>query len=171
MSHRLKLFSVAWFFESCLLLQLTCVGIAETTVYLHVYSKALFISNIHNKKMVSSVSSSLHWCKMANGSLTQFVLDGFQDAVWVAQHAGCCRADLNEVFSHGLTQEHCIKCRYFVHSHWRDFQHLSNLNANNHNIQILSDVKRDSVAPSFISRGCHTSLKCKKSFAWCWKRE
>lgn len=69
-------------------------------------------------------------CKMENESLTQFVLDGFQDAVWVAQHAGCCRADLNEVFSHGLTQEHGVKCRYFIHSHWRNFQHLSDLKEN-----------------------------------------
>lgn len=67
---------------------------------------------------------------MENGSLTQFVLDGLQDAVWVAKHAGSSCADLNEVFSHGLTQEHRIECRYFIHSHWRDIEHLSNLSEN-----------------------------------------
>lgn len=60
-------------------------------------------------------------------NVTQFVLDGLQDAVGVAQHAGCCCADLDEVFSHGLTQEHCIECRYFIHSHWSHFQNLSHL--------------------------------------------
>lgn len=106
----------------------------------------LCLSQIHTIKngfICIFISSLVSCCKMANGSLTQFVLDGFQDAVWVAQHAGCCRADLNEVFSHGFTQEHRIKCRHFVHSHWRDFQHLSDLSAKNYNIQIPSDVRHD----------------------------
>lgn len=67
---------------------------------------------------------------MENVSLTQLVLDGLQDAVRVAEHARCCCADLNEVFSHGLTQEHGIESRYFIHSHRRDFQHLSDLEEN-----------------------------------------
>lgn len=120
------------------------------------------IYTIKNGFICIFISSLVSCCKMANGCLTQFVLDGFQDAVWVAQHAGCCRADLNEVFSHGLTQEHRIKCRNFIHSHRRNFQHLSNLSANNCNIQILSDVKHAKCGIVFhITRlPLHSNVKC-----------
>lgn len=65
---------------------------------------------------------------MEKGFLTQLVLDGLQDAVRVAQHAGGRRADLNEVLSHRLTQKHRVESRYFVDSHWSDLQHFSHLN-------------------------------------------
>lgn len=131
---------LAWFhpcMSSCLLLQLTVVWTAETTVYLHVCSQFLFIPTIHNKKkklvfICVFIPSLVSLHKMENGSLTQFILDGLQDAVWVAQHAGCCCADLNEVFSHGLTQEHRVECRYFIHSHRSHFQHFGDLNENNY---------------------------------------
>ena len=64
---------------------------------------------------------------MENVSRTQFVLDGLQDAVGVAEHARCRCADLNEVFSHGLTQEHRVERRHFIHSHRSHFQHLGDL--------------------------------------------
>lgn len=64
---------------------------------------------------------------METCSRTQFVLDGLQDAVGVAEHARCSCADLNEVFSHGLTQEHCVESGDLVDSHGSDFQHLGDL--------------------------------------------
>lgn len=101
---------------------------------IHLLVTILFVYPI--KKCLLSVllkSSLMCVCvcyEMENEFLTQFVLDGFQDAVWIAQHARCCRADLNEEFSHGLTQEHGVKCCYFINSHWSNFQHLCNLNLN-----------------------------------------
>lgn len=137
--------AIIWLYFSlfmccCLLLQLAVVWIAETSVFIHFCSQSLFMSDIHYKNvfMCLFISSLLACCKMENDCLTQFVLDGFQDAVGVTQHAGCCRTDLNEIFSHGLTQEHCVKCRYFIHSHWRDFQNLSDLDENNYKHSVRS---------------------------------
>lgn len=116
----------------CLLLLATGVYIVQTAEYSNVCDPFIYITN---KNVYYLSCWTLHCCVcesygMENEFLTQFVLDGFQDAVWIAQHAGCCRADLNEVFSHGLTQEHGVKCCYFINSHWGNFQHLCNLNLN-----------------------------------------
>lgn len=52
--------------------------------------------------------------------LTQFVLDGLQDAVGVAEHAGRSGADLDVVLSHWLTEEHGVERCYFIDPHWSD---------------------------------------------------
>lgn len=60
-------------------------------------------------------------------SLTQFVLDGLQDAVGVAEHAGRSGADLDVVLSHRLTEEHGVESRYFINPHWSNAQDLCHL--------------------------------------------
>lgn len=62
--------------------------------------------------------------------LTQFVLDGLQDAVRVAQHARRGGADLDEVLAHRLAQEHGIEGGHLVHPHRRDLKHLGHLTDN-----------------------------------------
>lgn len=66
--------------------------------------------------------------------LTQFVLDGLQDAVGVTEHAGRSGADLDVVLSHWLTQEHGVESRYFINPHWSNAQDLCHLQekAKNH---------------------------------------
>ncbi len=60
-------------------------------------------------------------------SLTQFVLDGLQDAVGVTEHAGRSGADLDVVLSHRLTEEHGVESRYFINPHWSNAQDLCHL--------------------------------------------
>ncbi len=60
-------------------------------------------------------------------SLTQFLLDGLQDAVGVAEHAGRSGADLDVVLSHRLTEEHGVESRYFINPHWSNAQDLCHL--------------------------------------------
>lgn len=52
--------------------------------------------------------------------LTQFVLDGVQNAVRVAQHAWRGGAHLDVILPHRLPVEHRVERCHLVHSHWRD---------------------------------------------------
>lgn len=52
--------------------------------------------------------------------LTQFILDGLQDTVRIAQHAGCSGADLDVVLPHRLPVEHGVERGNLVHSHGGD---------------------------------------------------
>lgn len=52
--------------------------------------------------------------------LTQFILDGLQDAVRIAQHAGSSGAHLDVELPHWLAVEHGVKCSHLIHSHGRD---------------------------------------------------
>lgn len=93
-------------------------------VHLHAF---VWQKKKHNKnKELSGFLSSPRW--FLKVELTQFVLDGLQDAVRVAEHARRCCADLNEVLPHRLALKHGIKRRHFVHPHRSDAQHLGNLN-------------------------------------------
>lgn len=69
--------------------------------------------------------------------LTQFVLDGLQDAVGVTEHAGRSGADLDVVLSHWLTEEHGVESCYFINPHWSDAEDLCHLQDK---LKITSDI-------------------------------
>lgn len=93
-----------------------------------------------------------------DASHTQLVLDGFQNAVRVAQHAGGGRANLNEVFSHRLTQEHGVEGGYLVHPHRRDLQHLGNLKERDM-LKLTGDFSGEPSRP-ILPKGANFAVPC-----------